>query len=189
MFHNTTKKIIFIALALALLATSYAAILFNNKNNNLLKEINEIAIDNEKFTYLLSLERPAPITSKVKEAIATLDDHMYEIRNNQKEQKFTRCMMQAMTGMTGSMGYSIDLNACGDQIENKATLSIFKKLDSLEVAPECESDLIRNQVEFNMCRGANEDYSAKINSMNILFKLITNYTLSEMNSISSNEYN
>lgn len=183
----TKQKSLAVASVIAILATSYAAVLYC-KNNYLSKDINEVYRANEKLTFLLSLERPVALTSAVQETIEKLDSHMYKIRNDQKEKKFTRCMMQAMTGMNGSMGYYIDLNACGDHIENKSTLSIFKDLDALEVAPECQSESIRNQVEFNMCRGANEDYSAKINSMDILFKLITTYTLSEMYSISRNEY-
>ena len=172
---------------ISILAISYAGTLIY-ENKNLKHQINKTTETNEKLAFLLSLERPIALTAPVQEAIEKLDDHMYKIRNDQKEKKFARCMMQAITEMTGSMGIYIDLNTCGEHINNKSTLSIFKELDSLEVAPECKPELIKNQIEFNACRNANEDYSAKTKSMSTLFKLITSHTLWEMHSISSNEY-
>lgn len=56
---------------------------------------------------------------------------------------------------------------------NKLTLSVFKELAALDVAPECDTELIKNQVEFRECRSKNQDRLAKTKAMDRLLKLIT----------------
>jgi|GEM_PF-5422146 len=151
-------------------------------------EIEALSESNDKLAFLLSLERPTPLTATVQDAIKKLDEHMYNIRNDKKEKGFARCMMQAVTEMTGSMGLYIDLATCGENINNKATLDIFKELESISVAPECRLESMENQAQINMCLDANEDHRAIKSASNILFKLTTSYSLWEMHLISKGNY-